>query len=158
MIYITVGSQKFQFDRLFKEIDKIQTSLQHEIFAQIGYSNYIPKNFGYSRFIDYEDHISTLKKCDILICHGGTSSIIEGLKYQKQVIVVPRLAEFGEHVDDHQLEISSVFEHKNLVKQVLNEKDLLSIILNINKNNFNKYSFDNSSLLKSIKESTYNFL
>ena len=47
MIFITLGSQKFQFNRLLKEIDRlIETGvIKDEVFAQIGYSDYQPKHF-----------------------------------------------------------------------------------------------------------------
>lgn len=47
MIFITLGSQKFQFDRLLKEVDKLvgEQFINQEVFAQIGYSKYKPKNF-----------------------------------------------------------------------------------------------------------------
>ncbi len=47
MIFITLGSQKFQFNRLLKKIDNLIEIgvIQEEVFAQIGYSNYKPKNY-----------------------------------------------------------------------------------------------------------------
>lgn len=42
MIFVTLGSQKFQFNRLLQAVDKLQTD--DEIFAQIGYSDYKPKH------------------------------------------------------------------------------------------------------------------
>ena len=40
MIFITLGSQKFQFNRLLKAIDKLveQGKIKEEVFAQIGIS------------------------------------------------------------------------------------------------------------------------
>ena len=45
MIFVTLGSQKFQFNRLLKAVDELDTD--DEIFAQIGYSNYKPQNYAY---------------------------------------------------------------------------------------------------------------
>ena len=46
MIFITVGSQKFQFNRLLEQIDLLIENkiIKEEVFAQIGSSDYIPKN------------------------------------------------------------------------------------------------------------------
>lgn len=52
-IFITLGSQKFQFNRLLKAIDELcekGTVDAEDVFAQIGYSDYLPKNFSYKKF------------------------------------------------------------------------------------------------------------
>ena len=53
MIFITLGSQKFQFNRLLEEVDKLieQGIITEEVFAQIGYSDYKPKNYKYNKSI-----------------------------------------------------------------------------------------------------------
>ena len=43
MIFVTLGSQKFQFNRLLQAVDNLKTD--EEIFAQIGYSDYKNKNY-----------------------------------------------------------------------------------------------------------------
>ena len=42
MIFVTVGSRNYPFDRLFKKLDKLYDDgiLREEMFAQIGASNY----------------------------------------------------------------------------------------------------------------------
>ena len=47
MIFITLGSQKFQFDRLLKEVDRLIADgvIQEKVFAQIGASEYLPQNY-----------------------------------------------------------------------------------------------------------------
>ena len=53
-----------------------------------------------------------IRECDVLITHSGVATIIAGLKNDKKVIVVPRLAKYGEHVDDHQVQIAESFLNK----------------------------------------------
>ena len=57
MIFVTLGSQKFQFNRLLIEIDKLISSgvIKEKVFAQIGYSDYKPKNFEYMDFLTSEE-------------------------------------------------------------------------------------------------------
>ena len=54
MIFVTLGSQKFQFDRLLKKLDELveEGVIREEITAQIGASTYLPKHFPYVRFIE----------------------------------------------------------------------------------------------------------
>lgn len=86
VIFITVGTQKFQFNRLLKEIDRLieEEKITEEVFAQIGYSGYKPKNYNYKDFIDRDEFEDIIKKCKIIITHGGTGSIIGAVKQRKK--------------------------------------------------------------------------
>ena len=57
MIFITLGSQKFQFNRLLQAVDELieKGVIADEVFAQIGYSDYEPKYFEYKQFLDREE-------------------------------------------------------------------------------------------------------
>ena len=93
MIFITVGTQKFQFNRLLKEVDKLieEKKITEEVFAQIGYSDYKPKNYRYKDFIDRDEYANIMKKCQKVITHGGTGAIVGAVKQEKKVIAIPRL-------------------------------------------------------------------
>jgi len=98
LIFIILGSQKFQFNRLLKEVDMLieEGVIEEEVFAQIGYSDYIPKNYNYEKFVDRENFNSIIDKSNIVITHGGTGAIVNSVKKKKKVIGVPRLAKYGE--------------------------------------------------------------
>lgn len=51
----------------------------------------------------------------MLITHGGAGTMVNAVKRGKRVIVVPRLARYGEHVDDHQLELAKRLHGMNLL-------------------------------------------
>lgn len=117
MIFVTLGSQKFQFDRLLQKLDELveQGVITEEITAQIGASNYLPKHFPYVRFMDREQFAATMDACDIVVTHGGTGVIINAVKKGKKVIAVPRLAKYKEHVDDHQLQLLHQFDELQII-------------------------------------------
>ena len=120
MIFVTVGSQKFQFNRLLKEIDKLieDKVIKEEVFAQIGVSDYIPKNYKYTKFLNSEEFNNNLKKCDMVITHAGTGVIVNAVKLEKKVIALPRLEKYGEHVDDHQIQLIDEFKELNFIEPV----------------------------------------
>lgn len=94
-IFITLGSQKFQFNRLLIAVDKLcekKIICGEDVFAQIGYSDYVPQNYRYNNFLDREEFSMEMGKADIVITHGGTGAIIGAVKKEKKVIAVPRLA------------------------------------------------------------------
>ena len=117
-IFVTLGSQKFQFNRLLKAIDELYEKkiITLDVFAQIGYSDYLPKNYRYKKFLDRDEFNNEMENADIVITHGGTGAIIGAVKKGKKVIAVPRLAKYGEHVDDHQLQLIEQFDDLNLIR------------------------------------------
>ncbi len=122
MIFITLGSQKFQFNRILKEVDRLikEGVITDTVFAQIGNSDYEPQNYSYQRFMNREEFAQKQSECDIVITHGGTGAIIGALRRGKKVIAVPRLAKYGEHVDDHQLQLLHQFDEMQLIEPCYN--------------------------------------
>lgn len=79
-------------------------------------------------------------KSEIVITHGGTGSIINGVKQEKKVIGVPRTVEYGEHVDNHQFEIIEQFTNSNLIYGISDVKELeksLDVVKEMNFKNIN---------------------
>lgn len=133
MIFVTLGSQKFQFNRLLREIDRLveERIIIEDVFAQVGYSDYKPKNYKYKEFLDREEFSKVMSKCDKVITHGGTGAIIGAVKKQKKVIAIPRLAEFEEHVDDHQIQIVNQFEQMQFIIGVYEMKEISNALRNV---------------------------
>lgn len=96
-------------NRLLKQVDEDlkNSMLEETVFAQTGYSNYVPKYYEHVRFLDFSLFEEKMSGCNIFITHAGTGNIVTAIQYQKPMIVVPRLKRYGEHVDDHQKEIAA---------------------------------------------------
>lgn len=154
MIYVAVGTQKFQFNRLLSTLDEMVAcgAIDEEVFAQIGHSDYHPQNYAFADFLSKDEFDNYVKKCDLLITHSGVATIIAGLKYSKPVIVVPRLAKFGEHVDDHQVQIAeSFYEQKYVI--MCGENDRLDVIIDQVRNfEFKKYTSQRKRMLDVLRE------
>lgn len=135
MIFVCVGSREYQFDRLIKKMDVLVANdeIEDTVFAQIGKSNYTPKNFEYKRFLDYNEFKEYQANADIIISHAGTGALIGALKLKKQVIAVPRLAKYGEHIDDHQMQVAGVLEEEGYLKMVLDMERMSGEIYNLRK-------------------------
>ena len=148
MIFVTLGSQKFQFNRLLIELDKLveEKKICNDIFAQIGYSDYKPKNYEFKEFLDREQFAEFMDKCDTVITHGGTGAIVGAVKRDKKVIAVPRLAKFGEHVDDHQLQIIDQFTNMNFIVGVKDTNELLKTM------KFKKYISNTENIINEIEK------
>lgn len=154
MILLTVGTQRFQFNRLLTKVDELiqEGIIKSDMFAQIGYSTYIPKNYKYITLISSDEMDHYFDQSDLIITHSGTSSIIKGLKKGKKIIVVPRQKKFDEHIDDHQLEIAMMFEKKGFIEVVYNINDLAQKIEIIKTKEYAKYANESKFLLNDIKK------
>ena len=153
MIFITLGSQKFQFNRLLKEIDRLidEEIIKEEVFAQIGYSDYLPRNYEYRQFMDRDKFNDYIDHSDLVITHGGTGAIMGAIKKGKKVIAIPRLSKYGEHVDDHQLQIINEFEQMNLIIPCLNMEELGELYERRNQYILEEYHSHKENILNSIE-------
>lgn len=117
MIFVTVGSRQYPFDRLFKKLDELYDKgvLKEKMFAQIGTSEYKPRNYDYKDFISQEEFLEYIKKADIVVTHGASGSIMKALNEGKKVIVVTRLEKYGEHINDHQIQNNEAFSSNHYV-------------------------------------------
>lgn len=117
MIFVTVGSRQYPFDRLFKKLDELYDKgvLKEKMFAQIGTSEYKPRNYDYKDFISQEEFLEYIKKADIVVTHGASGSIMKALNEGKKVITVTRLEKYGEHINDHQIQNNEAFSSNHYV-------------------------------------------
>lgn len=117
MIFVTVGSRNYPFDRLFKKLDELYEKgfLMDSLFAQIGTSTYKPKHYEYKDFISQEEFLNKIEQADIVVSHGASGSIMKALNAGKKVIAVTRLEKYGEHINDHQIQNNEAFSLNHYV-------------------------------------------
>ncbi|MBL4787714.1 MAG: hypothetical protein JKY60_01215 [Kordiimonadaceae bacterium] len=103
MIFATVGTQ-LPFDRLIHTVDKWSIK-QHvsDCFAQIGKKGEAPKNLTSVATLNPLQFANKVANCKAIVSHAGMGTILTALQYGKPIIVMPRLALYGEHRNDHQL-------------------------------------------------------
>ena len=154
MIFISVGSQKFQFNRLLAEIDRLieNNTITDKVFAQIGNSDYKPRNYKYVDFVTQDDFNKLIEKSDIIITHGGTGVIINTIKKGKKVRAIPRLSKYKEHVDDHQIQLINEFKELNLIEAIHEVDELEKAIKKIKEKRYNKYISNTSKIVESIEK------
>lgn len=78
--------------------------------------------------VDFATIQDILKRAELVICHGGTGSIITALREGCRVIAMPRSFARGEAFDDHQVEIVNSFAARGLLEAVYDEADLAAAI------------------------------
>ena len=125
-----IGSRDYQFNRLLKALDELveEGRIKDEIVAQTGLSEYEPRHYTWYRYLDRDVFKDYQQKADLIISHGGTGALVGALKMGKQVIAVPRLAQYGEHIDDHQTQVCGALADEGYLRQVLDMQDLGAVI------------------------------
>ena len=154
MIFITLGSQKFQFNRLLTAVDGLveNRKIKEEVFGQIGNSDYIPENFESRRFLDHKEFECMMNRADVVITHGGTGAIMSAIKKGKKVIAIPRLAKYGEHVDDHQIEIVGEFKNLDLICECNDIENLSDALDKVTTHEYKKYESNTQRILDNIEK------
>lgn len=154
MIFVTLGSQKFQFNRMLVEIDRLieEGKITEEVFAQIGASDYKPKNFEYKDFVTQDEFKDYMKNANLVITHAGTGAIVTALKNDKLVIAIPRLAKYGEHVDNHQIQLIDEFKELNFIEPVYEIEQLANALEIVKKNRYNRYVSNTKNIINDIEK------
>ena len=130
MIFVILGTEKFPFNRLVKEVDILtgNNTIGDSVFMQIGSCTYEPIHCRWERFLSFGDMCKKIEEADLIITHAGAGTTLLCLQYGKKPILMPRQKEFKEHVDNHQVVFAEKMQEKNLADVVLKTGDLAKII------------------------------
>lgn len=130
-VLATVGAI-LPFDRLVSMVAEVKArgEIPEEILVQSGRGGLAPAGLTTVESLSFDEMQDALRKADIVICHGGTGSLITALRQGCRVIAVPRLFSKGEVYDDHQAEITNAFAERGLI-MVANTADELSEALKV---------------------------
>lgn len=160
MIFVTLGSQKFQFDRLLQTIDTLIDDgvITDIVFAQTGASTYTPRNYQTTAFMDRDNFADTMQKATVVITHAGTGAIIGAVKKGKKVIAVPRLSKYGEHVDDHQIQIVNQFDELGILQPCYDTTDLAQAYLTALEKDYIPYQSNTQTILDDVTNYLENLL
>ncbi len=103
MIFATVGSTQFPFDRMIRALDRLPGA---QLWVQHGPVSPPPGAAEARAFMEFPEVIEHMEAADVVVCHAGAGSILCAFRAGHTPVVVPRLAVHSETVDDHQLELA----------------------------------------------------
>jgi UDP-N-acetylglucosamine transferase subunit ALG13 len=116
LLFATVGAT-LPFDRLVETVADAKAAelIGEEVVAQVGIGGVKPAALRCVETLPFDEIRRLLREADIVVCHGGTGSLITALREGCRVIAIPRLFELGEHYDDHQAEITTAFARRGML-------------------------------------------
>ena len=150
MILVTLGTQDKQFTRLLTSVENaIQKGLINEpVIVQAGHTKYQSSLMQIFDFVTPTEMDKYIKESSYIIMHGGVGSIFNALNYNKKIIAVARLKEYGEHENNHQLQIINEFSKLGFL--IDGTKDLNKAIKKIPEFKPNKYKSNNANFVEMI--------
>lgn len=134
MILVTLGTIPFPFDRA---IDWVGTLLENgtisePVFVQYGVSNVAAiadhRLITAESIIPSKDLMKLVDSSRLVISHAGQGSTRSLAERGVRFVLLPRLASYGEHIDDHQLLFAKSVE-KMGVLSCASLKDLQQSVL-----------------------------
>jgi UDP-N-acetylglucosamine transferase subunit ALG13 len=104
VILVTTGTNAPPFDRLLREVERLRA--YGSVVVQHGPSQIRPPGAKCVDYLPFREFSELVRAADVVVTHAGVGSVLISVMNGKRPIVVPRRAHFGEHVDDHQLELA----------------------------------------------------
>ena len=126
MILIVLGTQDNSFHRLLEKVQELidKNVIKKKVIVQAGRTKFESKEMEIYSLMPYNKLEQIMKEADLVITHGGVGSIVMALKLGKKVIAIPRLSQFNEHVNDHQIQIVDSFDKQGFLIGLIELNDL----------------------------------
>jgi UDP-N-acetylglucosamine transferase subunit ALG13 len=116
VIFVTVGTNEARFDRLLEALESLPAG--SELVVQHGPSAVRPAGARCVDYLEFDELVDEIRRARVVVTHAGVGSIMTALANGKRPVVVPRLARFGEAVDDHQVDFGRWAARAGLVRLV----------------------------------------
>jgi UDP-N-acetylglucosamine transferase subunit ALG13 len=116
MIFVSVGTHEAPFDRMIQAVYDL--GLDEEVVVQYGPSELRNEQATEAAYFSFDEMVDYIRNARAVVMHAGVGSVMVSLANGKRPIVMARLREQGEHVDDHQLELARRLHAHGLVTLV----------------------------------------
>ncbi len=124
MIFVTVGGQ-IPFDRLIRAVDDwAGVSGRSDVFAQIGPTDYQPKNLQYADFLSPDEFREKVQSAELTVAHAGMGSILTALELSRPILVLPRRGHLRETRNDHQYGTAMRLKERGLIEVAMDTEEL----------------------------------
>ncbi len=128
MIFVTVGNATQGFRRLLNTVDQLAADgffKGDEVLVQFGNNpGFQASNCKQEAFLSLEQFSATISKADLVISHAGAGTLLQLLQAGKIPVVMPRRKQYGEVVDDHQVELVKALAAEGRVIPAYEPEDL----------------------------------
>jgi UDP-N-acetylglucosamine transferase subunit ALG13 len=126
MIFLTVGTS-FPFNRLVQMVDEAvrEKAIGGDLFAQVGIGGAMPSAFPSVESMEKKQFDEYFDRAEAIIAHAGMGTITMALDRRKPILVVPRLRQYREIVNDHQVHTARNYEEMGYVLAAYSKEELI---------------------------------
>lgn len=131
LIVVSVGTDHHPFDRLVRNMDNwAKAHPDDEVIIQHGTAS-APSVADGQKLIPHPELCDLFARADVVICHGGPSTVMDARIAGKKPLVLPRDPQLGEHVDGHQIRFARHLNKHGLAKTLSSEEVIESSIADV---------------------------
>lgn len=110
---VTVGTtESYGFRRLFESLVPLLEGC--EVLWQTGTTDVGSLGIPGRPHVDHDEMLAAVAAADVVVAHAGTGAALTAIELGKCPVLVPRLARYREHIDDHQLQIAAELARRNI--------------------------------------------
>lgn len=156
LLFATVGAI-LPFDRLIDIVVKAKREglIRERVILQVGRGAAPIEPFEgieVHETLSYEQMLETLGRAKLVVCHGGTGSLITALDSQCQVIAIPRSVAKHDSYDDHQVEITDYLRERGLIEVAEDEESFRTALKLVRAHPPMKVKMDHARLVAHLRK------
>jgi len=125
LIFVTVGTHHDPFDRLLDALGQLEGS---QLVVQYGPGSPPPGVARAEAYLPFEQMVECFREAESVITHAGVGSILCARREGHTPLVVPRRHDLGEHVDEHQAELTRQLAARGSVVEVTDLSHLAELV------------------------------
>jgi UDP-N-acetylglucosamine transferase subunit ALG13 len=125
LIFVTVGTHHDPFDRFLDALGQLDAS---QLVIQYGPGTPPPGVARAADFLPFEEMLECFREAEKVITHAGVGSILCARREGHTPLVVPRRHDLGEHVDEHQAELTRALAARGSVVEVTDLSRLAQVV------------------------------
>mgnify|MGYP006302048049 CR=1 FL=1 len=128
MIYVTLGTMFLDFGRLVRAVDAIAADTPEQVVVQLGMARTIPAHCGWFRFKPAEELLEWQRHARVIVAHAGIGAALDALRAGRPLVMVPRRKQYGEHMNDHQVDIAGAVARRGWGRMILDIDELAAVV------------------------------
>lgn len=154
MVLVVLGTQDKEFSRLLEAVEEQikKGVITEDVIVQAGQTKYNTRRMKVLDFVSRDDFQEYVRNSNYIITHGGVGTIIESLDAGKKIIAVPRLKQYGEHENDHQLQIIGEFVKRGYILTCSDLSQLGQTIQKLSSFEPKEYQSNNKNFISVIRK------
>jgi UDP-N-acetylglucosamine--N-acetylmuramyl-(pentapeptide) pyrophosphoryl-undecaprenol N-acetylglucosamine transferase len=125
LIFVTVGTHHDPFERLLGALGQLDPA---ELVVQYGPGEAPAGVRRAEAFMPFEQMVECFREAEKVITHAGVGSILCASREGQTPLVVPRRHDLGEHVDEHQAELTRALAARGGVVPVWDVAELAQLL------------------------------